>query len=175
MDQVAGTISPFDSGGLVDHISPLDTWDTVPRRNYLSCYSWPADRLSNLLDVYPTAEPASVAAYLRGTRPPQSGPHALEIDPQDAPQPPLVATIWADNDDCRAWIWETRVPEHLPVNSNLVRWSCSSATYDAILRYTETIQDAGEATWVESLFERFVVGGVSALVRELRSFQEVTA
>ena len=72
-------------------------------------------------------------------------------------------------------IWETRVPEHLPVNSNLVRWSCSSATYDAILRYTETIQDAGEATWVESLFERFVVGGVSALVRELRSFQEVTA
>lgn len=174
-DQVVGIVSPFDSGGLVDHISPLDTWETEPRRYYLAHYSWPSDQLADRLAVYPTDQPARVAGYLRGTRPPQSGPHDLWLDNEEAAADPLVATIWADNDDCRAWLWETRVPEHLPVNDNLVRWSCSSATYGAILSYTETIQDVDEAAWVESLLERFVVGGVSALVQELRSYQEAAA
>jgi hypothetical protein len=56
-----------------------------------------------------------------------------------------------------------------------VRWSCSSATYDAILRYSDTVTNADEAAWLESLFDRFVVGGVSALVQELRAYQEAAA
>jgi hypothetical protein len=87
----------------------------------------------------------------------------------------MVATIWTDNDDCRTWLWETRVPEHLVINGNLLRWSCSSSVYGSILNYTETIQDANEAAWIESLLERFVVGGVSALVQEMRSYQEAAA
>ena len=172
VDEVPGVVSPFDSGGLVDHIVPLDKWETDQRRNYLARYSWPADQLDDLLAAYPTADAGRVAGYLAGTRPPQSGPH--EVWPDDDDGPSLVATIWADNDDCRAWLWETRVPEHLPI-TNLVRWSCSSATYDEILRYTDTVNDADEAAWLESLLERFVVGGVSALVRELRAYQEALA
>lgn len=174
-DQVLGTVCPFDSGGLIDHISPLNTWATDPRRNYLARYSWPTDKIDDLLAVYPTADAGRVKDYLQGTRPLQAGPHEVWPDDEDGPDPPLVASIWADNDDCRAWLWETRVPEHLVVNNNLLRWSCSSGTYDEILRYTDTIHDAVEAAWMESLLERFVVGGVSALVRELRAYQEAAA
>jgi hypothetical protein len=174
-DQIVGTVSPFDSGGLVEHIAPLNTWQTEPRREYLARYSWSTDGLANLLQIYPTDAPALVAAYLRGTQPAVSGPHELWPDPEGAEEAPLIATIWADNEDCRVWLWETRVSEHLAINGNLLRWLCSSATYSAILRYTETIQDVNEAAWIESLLERFVVGGVSALVQDLRAYQEAAA
>jgi hypothetical protein len=72
----SGTVSPFDTGGLVDHIDPVKTWPTADKRLYLKAYSWSTSRLPILLERYPTHAPARVSAYLRAEKPPYAGFHA---------------------------------------------------------------------------------------------------
>lgn len=174
-EDVVGTCTPFDSGGLVDHIAPIRDWAAGSRRSYLQRFSWPSTQLIDRLSEYPTRDPIRVADYLNGVRPSESGPHQLWLDAREISEGTLVASIWNDNVDCRSWLWEARVPNRIPIENNLVKWSCSSATHAEILEYTERIRDDNEAQWVESLLEKFVVGGVSALILELRAFQEAAA
>jgi hypothetical protein len=166
MADVSGTVSPFDTGGLVEHIEPVHTWESEARRAYLQKFSWECSQLATLLKRHPTALPAKISAYLRGRKPDESGPHEVWTT-ADAN---CVAAIWS-GDDWRAWTWETRVPQHIPVNHNVVRWSCSSATYGEILRYAESVTDPNEGVWLESLLQRLVVG-TSSLVSQLIGHQE---
>lgn len=162
-----GTVSPFDTGGLVEHIAPVNSWPDDRRQEFLEQYSWQSDELPELLKRYPQNTPPQRRAYLDASRPLVAGPHLLWPERRGA-----VTTIWADmSNERRAWLWEGRSHHQLPVDGDLVYWSCSSPLYGEI---RERADDAGAADieWFEELLSKYVKGGVSALVRDMRSTQE---
>lgn len=166
----ATAVSPFDTGGLVDHISPVRDWPPERQRAFLSLYTWPATELEALLKRYPTDTAASVAAYLRGVRPSAAGPH--DVFAVDGPDDARVAAIWQNGTSARAWLWEARAPGSLPVTAHLEKWSCSPSTYQALLRYEEELDDEAIGALIARLKEAFVPGGVAALVVGLLAQQE---
>lgn len=163
-------VSPFDTGGLIHHIVPVRDWTTERRRAFLNHYSWPATEMATLVNRYPSDTPEQVSAYLRGDRPVAAGPHELfEID---APADTRVAAIWQNGTSVRAWLWEARAPGALRVNAHLEKWSCSPSTYQALLRYEEELEDENLGNVIAQLRQRYVPGGVAALVVSLMSQQE---
>jgi len=52
-----------------------------------------------------------------------------------------------------------------------VFWSCSSPLYGQIREQAENAA-AADIDWYEEMLSKYVKGGVSALVRDLRSMQE---
>lgn len=166
-DALEGKVSPFDTGGLVEHIAPINGWSDDQRREFLARFSWPADELPELLKRYPRTLPPHRRAYLDASRPHVAGPHLLWPERNGA-----VTTIWAEkSNERRAWLWEGRTDHQLRVSGNLVYWSCSSPLYGQIREEAEDAA-AADVDWYEELLSKYVKGGVSALVRDLRSTQE---
>jgi hypothetical protein len=162
-------VSPFDTGGLVGHLDPVKGWTVEAKRSFLGHFTWPANELPNLLAQYPTNNAGRRGSYLRGERPPHAGPHEIFLG--DAEDETRVAAIWQNGTRSCAWLWEARSPGQLELAPHLFRWSCSNTTYDAILRYVEDL-GGQDADWIASLIERYVPGGVSALVVSLLPAQE---
>jgi hypothetical protein len=168
MSALKGRVTPFDSGGLVEHIVPVSEWSEDAQRSYLAHFSWPTEDLPTLLTLYPSAARPRRRAYLNCERPDEAGPHAVWPPNDDS----FVASIWNEPNEWRSWLWEGRSEGQLPVDDALVAWSCSSTTYGSILEHTEQMSAASELAWVESLMAKFVPGGVSALIQDLRDAQE---
>jgi hypothetical protein len=163
-----GKVTPFDSGGLVEHIQPVKDWESSARRKYLAEFTWSTDDLGALLPAYPTESHPGRRAYLNADRPPHEGPHAI-WPPDDAS---LIASIWSEPNEWRSWLWEGRSEGQLPVGDDLVAWSCSNTTYGSILALTESLTAPQDVAWAERLVSKYVSGGVSALIESLRLVQE---
>lgn len=136
--------------------------------HYFEVYGLDTPGLFRLLNTYPTATPARRRAYLNCDRPNVSGPH--ELWPTDDEQ--LVASIWSAPNEFQSWPWEGRSPNRLPVEQNLVAWSCPNTTYGEIRRHAEDATTPEDITWFEWLFIKYVDGGVSSLIQSLRDAQE---
>jgi hypothetical protein len=189
-----GTMSPFDTGGLVKHIKPIDTWDQDARRKLLTTFSWPTAEMAVVLAEYPTS--ALAADYLDLNKVPNPpGPHAVwpskveaskveaskvdapkveaskvEASKVDAPKvedPKREANIWNDRNDWRAWTWEGRFDGLLPSALNVVRWTCPPTRYPEIRAHAESVSNADTQTMLTEMMSRYVHGGVGALVKTL--------
>jgi len=168
MEGLDGKVSPFDTGGLVGHIVPVKDWSRDDRRSFLGRYSWPSNDLPTLLDLYPKPGGPQRRAYLNCDRPRSAGPHEVWRTADD----PFVASIWSDPNEFRSWLWEGRSPNQLGIQDNLIAWSCPNTTYGEIRKFAEDAA-AADVVWFESLLQKYVDGGVSALVQSLRERQEV--
>lgn len=162
MASLVGQVSPFDTGGLIKKIMPVSGWPIDQKQEYLRKFSWSASELPKLLAVYPQTTTVAIRAYLECNNPSQDGPHQLWDGPE--------ANIWKLNTDWRAWTWEGRQPDKLSVGT-LARWTCPSDLYDEIQTYAETAS-ADVADAVAELSSKYVRGGVSRLVRDMRAAQE---
>lgn len=157
---VAGDVSPFDTGGLVKHIAPVREWDQGRKRRFLQEYTWGDGSLSRLLKKYPSAR---LLEYLNGDPPNAVGPHEFWSKTE--------APIWDPAlNQWQAWTWEIR-SEHFPVGDNLVKWTCPTDLYEQIQDFAE--REPEEVEFFVNLNERYVPGGVSQLLRECRSHQEL--
>lgn len=168
-DDITGEMSPFDTGGLVEHIKPVSDRKVVEKRAFLDAYSFNTRFRKRLIADYPGASRNATLAYLRGERPnAHNGPH--RVWPRAAVTDPGVAAIWNGGNSWQAWTWEARAPRRLPVNS-VHRWSCSAVLFEKIRDYAETSAKQSDITFLESLIGTYVRGGVSRLVADLRMDQ----
>lgn len=157
-----GSVSPFDTGGLLDHTSPLQSWPIEDKRRYLNQHTWchaSQESLAALFAAYPGDSQDSLAAYARGEKPTVDGPHA--IWPNE-----LQAKIWTDiaNRAPRTWTWEARIPERFPSDFELLHWSCPSYLYVAMRNYydhAKTDEDYENYKWLNN---RYVDRGVTGLL-----------
>ncbi len=163
LDAFDGDVSPFDSGGLVNKIRPVCSWPDADRQAFLMQYTWSHTQLPQLLALYPGGTAPEIASYLDGAQPNLDGFHAL------FPGLPAAA-LWRENADRRAWVWEGRRPRVLPIGGGLVAWSCPPDQFEELL---DLARDAtADRLWLVALIRKYVRGGVTALLRELRSRQE---
>jgi hypothetical protein len=72
-----GFMSPFDTGGTVENMKPLDGWVDEKRSDYVAKYSWTTGDFDAAIGAYPTGDPALVKAYLDAQKPSHAGPHAI--------------------------------------------------------------------------------------------------
>lgn len=171
-DALAGHASPFDTGGLVAHISPVNGWENRAKRNFLNKYSWPTGDLNARLLQYPTAAPELVLNYLDGGRPSPSGPDAVWGSEDSSP----AAAIWhEETNSLQAWLWEGRVPGQWRSAPRLAHWSCAPARYAEILKFGETLSSEADVGKLAQLMDRYVHGGVSAMVNRLLRLQKEAA
>ncbi|MEZ4267522.1 MAG: hypothetical protein R3F39_14180 [Myxococcota bacterium] len=154
-----GLVSPFDTGSLVDTFAPVCTWPQARRRAFLAACTWPAAALPAQFAMYPGDGPGRIA-YLLGNPPMVSGPHECFEGVE-------VASIWRGALDCRAWLWERRVPGVLPTGRGIVHWSCPSQKYEDIVNSASR----HDPEWAIFLEERYVRGGVAMLLQKLREDQ----
>ena len=161
-DALAGFVSPFDTGGLVEHIKPPCDWDDAKRREFLEQYTWPTTELPGLLEAYPGTNHSQQLAYIHGECPSASGFHDL-WDGLPA------AALWDENDEWRAWTWECRVPDILPVGEALFRWTCPPEMYAELQSHARS--DPANKDAYLFLLRRYVRGGVARLVETLRRHQ----
>ena len=155
-----GSVSPFDSGGLVEHIQPIQSWDEGRKKKYLEAYSWSQSELPDLMVAYPTVD--RLANYVDGVPPEQSGPHQIWAG--------VEAGIWAaDVNSWRAWTWELRSPIGIPAGYELSHWTCPPHVFMAMQDAAMT--DETEPEWYLHLAERYIPGGVSQIVRIVRDRQ----
>jgi hypothetical protein len=165
LDALAGDVSPFDTGGLVKYHQPVAGWTAAERSDFLNAFTWQSSQLPARLADYPSAQPGHLENYLRGVRPLHDGPHAV----WRAHVP--VAAIWSHTANTwQAWTWELRAKGQLPAPSTLEKWSCPAAMETQITEYADTTSP-DEATFIEALLGKYVRGGVSQLVAELREGQ----
>lgn len=169
LDGISGSVSPFDTGGLVSHIAPVNTWDSERRRQFLNHFTWPSSELPALLRQYPSDDQPTRSAYLNKLPPQQEGPHALWDAPAD-----LQAAIWSDplNDGCQAWLWEIRSPEAIAMADNMVAWSCKGSVYLKMLEISAAANSPEDIAFFEKLFARYVPLALSGLVEFLKAQQE---
>lgn len=165
-----GVVSPFDTGGLVEHIKPVceADWNDQNRGDYISANTWPTEQLDSLLQAYPGR---SVADYLDGHCPADEGPHAR------LPSGELKACIWnGSGNGWRAWTWEGRSTTTLRVGESLLGWTCSVDEFADLLAALEAASldgvhsDADVLTWMD----KYTEGGVSAIVAAFRLTQSGT-
>jgi hypothetical protein len=155
-----GSISPFDTGGLVDHIDPVNGWDDAERQGFVGDYSWTDAALIECLSSHPT--PAGVIDYLDGREPPHTGPHALWVGRQ--------AEIWKPGvNQWPAWTWEIRSGK-LTAGTDIVCWTCPPHIFSQIQIIADNTP--ADIDWFEFLFGRYEPGGVSQLLAIKRSAQE---
>jgi hypothetical protein len=154
-EDVAGFMSPFDTGGLVRRIQPVGHWSDKETRQYLSQYSFPTSSFQDCVDAYPTVGAPQVQAYISGARPQVDGPHVCWPDGE------LQASIWGHGKNSwQAWTWELRVPEFLPSGSKLAHWTCPPDFFAELLEHAIDADPAGFA----DLAGRYVEGGSSLLL-----------
>jgi hypothetical protein len=159
-----GEISPFDTGGLVKHISPVRDWSQEQQRGFLTSYTWPNSDLEGLLLQYPGGGRDAVGRYLDvATSPLVAGPHAIWTDR-------VVADIWNANPDWRSWTWEARSPTQISVSASLVAWTCSPAIFPQILEHADHGSPDVQA-WFQAVLPKRIDGGVGNMVAALRSRQ----
>jgi hypothetical protein len=155
-----GTISPFDTGGLVEHIVPVSGWADDERRGFVDDYSWPDAFLMQGLSSHPAG--TGLIDYLDGRGPPYAGPHDLWSGRQ--------ADIWkAGANTWPAWTWEIRAPQ-LPAGRNVVCWTCPPDIFSQVQTIAE--DSPADIDWFEFLFRCYVPGGVSQMLANQRSAQE---
>ena len=163
-EALTGEMSPFDTGGLINHIAPISGYDDARKQAFLRAYTWPTADRSTLIQKYPTSQNGQFAEYLEGVKAPSAeGPHKIWQDRE-------IAAIWSGANDSRAWTWEGRSSPTFDVKQ-LHRWTCSPAAYPAILEHGETYTKAVDAAWFQALISKYIHGGVSALVMNLRQEQ----
>lgn len=164
MEPGTGSLSPFDTGGLVKHIVPVKDWEVLRKRRFLDEYSWDGASVLLCLDSHPSSDRSQIRAYLKGDPPPYSGPHELW-------QSDFQAGIWdSGHNGWQAWTWEMRVPQALSIADRLVRWTCSVEMYADIVEYADS--QVSETAFFEQLFRSYVHGGPSRLHAETRALQE---
>jgi hypothetical protein len=159
-----GDLSPFDTGGLVQHISPICTWDKPTKRGFLGAYTWTYDQLDVVLSLYPAeyGQP-----YLAGARPTEHGPSSIFQRGYEE------ATCWSDaSNTWRAWTWELRSSNKIPAGTTLVAWSCHPDEYAELQEALEQVAETDEEL-LEHLLSSYCDGGVSVLVAALQSSQAV--
>jgi hypothetical protein len=162
-----GLISPFDSGGLVNHIEPVCRWENGRKRELLRGHTWETGVLTELLLRYPGDR---TAAYLNGQCPEEEGPH------QCLPVSGPTAAIWDDSvNTWRAWTWEGRSETALRASEHLVAWTCRPEEYAQLLSALPQLYDDARAAEhaLAELAGKYRDGGVSHLVAELRVEQEL--
>jgi hypothetical protein len=164
-DAFSGTVSPFDTGGLVNHINPICAWTQDERRNFLKEYSWPAAEFPALLSLYPGQDQEEIRDYLAGNRPKKNGFH--DLNPGLTP-----ANLWTDNRDWRAWVWEGRRPDLIEVGTRLFKWTCPPEQYERIQQVALSTPDKNKRDWFLFLSKAYVRGGVTQLILSLRGYQE---
>jgi len=136
IDALAGEMSPFDTGGVVKHIRPANGRSQGEKRAFVAAFTFDTRWRRKLLAAYPGQTRAVVQSYLDGERPKtHDGPH--RVWPNAAVTDPAVAAIWHAGNRWRAWTWEGRVPRRLPVDGNIVQWSCTPMMYQRIREYAE--------------------------------------
>jgi len=161
----SGQVSPFDTGGLVEHLRPIRDWDATAKRKYLEQHSWDHEGVSPLLDAWPGHTNSSVAAYLDGDRPTESGPHeALASVVAELPD----VQLWVNNGDWRAWIWELRVPDRLPTDT-LAYWTCPPDVFPDVVRLGERRPSLKPR--IVEMIPRYIPGGLGQLIASLRDKQ----
>lgn len=160
-DSLTGELSPFDSGGLLDHIIPVKMWPLDAKRAFLRKYTFDIAELGSLLGLHPGD--GLLASYQRQERPTARGPHAYWGAAPPIPQaeadtePPFEvrgsgADIWRENDP-RAWYWEAR-PAPQQIVWTIVSWS--SSRYPAIM----------EAAARDTSIDEVALGGLVATYRD---------
>lgn len=156
-------VSPFDTGGLVSHCSPVSDWAPIERQKFLDTYSWPISEIDNLLALHPGTDQEQIAAYLDESRvPPEDGPH--EVWPGGP-----IARIWTEDHDWRSWTWEGRVHPSLTAQ-DVVAWTCPQAHYPQIIEWFHSANDSA-AQWFARISPHYVEGGTGILIDHLRQRQ----
>jgi hypothetical protein len=167
VEAIVGSVSPFDTGGLVSHIAPVKAWEQERQRKFLQQFSWSSTELPHLLSLYPSTDPAKLGGYLDRARPAHAGPHELWTTPDD-----VKAEIWSDpGNGYQTWLWEVRSPTQIAINGNLVAWSCSGPVYEEVLTLSANATQPDELGFFEVLFSRYVPGALSGLLTFLRAQQ----
>jgi hypothetical protein len=173
LEELTGSVSPFDTGGLVKHIGPVCNWEVDQKRAYLKAFTWANYQLGDLLKKYPADSAAEVRAYLKSQRPAVPGPHVFWPEQSEKPEE-IQADIWLEGQggDERSYLWEIRTPTGFPGGSRIAHWTCDSQMRENLLLYLEGVSDPVEAEVIAALMERWVEGGTGTLVAQLRDRQE---
>ncbi|MEE9381888.1 MAG: hypothetical protein V3V08_00540 [Nannocystaceae bacterium] len=149
---IAGTLSPFDTGGLVKHHRPACGWESRKRVQYLGSFSWPVEESSDRLARYPgDKEVCGWSRYFKGERPLVSGPE--EIWPCEMTD---AAGIWAEQSEngWEAWTWELRVPESVK-SPPIYYWTCPDHLRAALDEWAMTSASPERARQYLQIAERF--------------------
>lgn len=163
-------MSPFDTGGLVKHITPVSARPDADKRTFLASYTFDSRRRRRLVVSYPGTSRMEIDRYLDGQRPSgHDGPH--RVWPKAPVTDPAIAAIWHARNDWQAWTWEGRVRNTLRIRKLPYRWSCSPALFQRVREYAERVAKGAEAKFLDELLALYVRGGVSRLVADLRKEQ----
>lgn len=163
-----GEVSPFDTGGLMNHLLPVSGWPNDRRQEYLRAFSWPHSTLETLLAAYPGASKEEVQRYLDLTlRPEHPGPHVPFAGRPEA-------EIWNQDADWRAWTWEGRWASRLPIRDELVAWTCPPALFPAVIDLANQAHQADELSWYQELMTKHISGGLGGLIAMLSPQQVPT-
>lgn len=168
LDALDGNVSPFDTGGLIQHIYPVCEQTNSQKQDYLQSHTWSSLELPSLLTQYPGQ---ALVDYLAGQRPGHDGPH-LYLDVSGP-----VENIWSDTrNNWQSWTWEGRSDRCLHAGEQLVGWTCHPDEYSVLMtevlcRYTD---DEAETLGIDKLPVKYHRGGVSELVSGLRHLQEAS-
>lgn len=161
----AGSMSPFDSGGLVEKCPPVCDWAHEKKKDFLAAYTWPMSERASLLRKYPGGEADDLRRYLDPSRrPEQQGPHSIWPDKPEA-------NIWELDRHWRGWTWEGRWPDELPIEGHVVGWSCAPARWADVITWFETEASDREFASFTRLRPLFVEGGVGGLIASLHARQ----
>ncbi|MDP2308589.1 MAG: hypothetical protein Q8P18_21390 [Pseudomonadota bacterium] len=156
-----GTVTPFDTGGLVGHHAPAMGWDPPGRRSALvKSLSWPTAELAALLAIYPGPDDDAWASYIDGTRPIHAGPHSLWSCSE-------AACIWEDMaNDWRAWTWEGRRPDRIESGAKIAFWTCSNAMLLQLQKWVTA--NPQHRAWLKQLMPKHIPDGVGELMAKHR-------
>lgn len=156
-----GSVTPFDTGGLVEHIAPPKSWPEAERRKkFVESMTWPSTELPNLLPAYPGAAEEDWERYLAGDRPLVPGPHALWATSE-------AADIWGEAaNEWPAWTWEGRRPAHIPIAHCLKYWTCPNGFFLELQDWVVK-NPTFKAAWKE-LTAKHVEDGVGELLAKHR-------
>ncbi|HND30844.1 MAG TPA: hypothetical protein PLA94_12630 [Myxococcota bacterium] len=163
-DAPTGELSPFDTGGLIDHIRPVCSWSSdTAKTSFLRAYTWKSESLSKLLRNYPGA---AITSYLQGERPEPADPSEVWTHRHQS------VKLWSTpQNEWRAWTWEIRSPGRLPTGERLIAWTCDPDERQSILNALRDLVLPEQDHWVDLLSKKYVKGGVAALVEKLRKHQ----
>lgn len=160
----AGDMTPFDTGGTLKNIHPIQGWSDGDKAALIQAYSWTAAERPAVLGEYPTIDDDACKEYLAGERPRFKGPH--DVWGQRGPQ----VEMWsAPENTWPSWTWELRSPVPLPV-ADLAMWTCQTDVHPLIVDAAVAMYP-NEGDWLELLGRTFVQGGPGVLMDRLREEQ----
>jgi hypothetical protein len=164
LDSLAFTVSPFDTGGLVENLPPVASLPSGERQAYLQAYSWPSTHVHVLLGEHPGPQPERVKHYRTGVPPAAAGPYEVWARADGADIWRRAASSTKDY-PWRAWMWEARVAGPIAMRSKILAWSCPSHIYEELRVLAEGLTDPADVAAFEDLVDKYVDGGVIALAR----------